>query len=149
MMHTNRVDWRNVPKKSSIIPLPETLASIPIMFAYPGATPDLLDAFIGKHGGVVVVSYGSGNVSENMYYAIKKAVENGLRVVLTTNCKYGGVFSEYGGIGGNQSLKDIGVIMTDDLGHYQAMVVASLLFANKNISKETNLQNYFSNKIMF
>ena len=64
------------------------------------------------------------------------------------DCKYGGVFSEYGGIGGNQSLKDIGVIMADDLSAYQAMIVGSLLFSNKNVSKEANLANFFSNKIM-
>ena len=149
MMHTNRIDWRNNPKRSSIIPIPARLASVPIVYAYPGASPDFLDGFFGKHEGLVVVSYGSGNVSESMYFAVKKAVENGLKVVLTTNCKYGGVFSEYGGIGGNQSLKDLGVIITDDLGPYHAMIVATLLFANQNVSKEVNQQIYFSNKIMF
>ncbi len=65
-----------------------------------------------------------------------------------TKCKYGGVFSEYGGIGGNQSLKELGVIMASDLNPYQAMIVASLLFGNSRINREINLQNYFSNKIL-
>jgi L-asparaginase len=147
-MHTNRIDWRNNPKKSSVIPLPDHLESVPIVYAYPGATENNLDGYIGKFLAVVVVSYGSGNVSIKMYTAIKKALENGLKVVLVTNCKYGGIYAEYGGIGGNQSLRDIGVIMADDLNAYQAMIVASLLFSNKNVSKETNLQNYFNNKIL-
>ncbi len=91
MMHTNRIDWLNNPKKSKIIPLPEKLASVPIVYAFPGATEDLLIGFVGKIKGVVVVAYGSGNVSENMYYAIKNVIEKGLYVVLVTNCKYGGM----------------------------------------------------------
>ncbi len=57
-MHTNRIDWRNKPKKSSVIPLPNKLASVPIVYAFPGAQEDLLDGFIGKHDGLVIVSYG-------------------------------------------------------------------------------------------
>lgn len=37
--------------------------------------------------GIVIVGYGTGNVSEPMYYAIQKAIKNGLKVVLVTNCK--------------------------------------------------------------
>lgn len=147
MMHTNRVDWLNNPKRSSIIPLPEKLESIPIVYAFPGATKDYLDGFINKYKGVVVVAYGSGNVSENMYYAIKSVIDNGLKVVLVTNCKYGGVYMEYGGIGGNGSLKDMGVIMAEDLNPFQAMVVATLLFGNKSLPEDINLEMFFSNKI--
>lgn len=81
-----------------------------------------------------------------MYQAIKNVIENEVKVVLVTNCKYGGVYAEYGGIGGNQSLKDLGVIMADDLNPFQAMVVATLLFSNEQISNES-FQSYFSNKI--
>ena len=119
------------------------------MHAFPGATKDYLDGFIGKYTGIVIVAYGSGKVSENMYYAIKNVIENGVKVVLVTNCKYGGVFSEYGGFGGNQSLRDLGVIMAEDLNQYQAMIVASLVFGNDKISKDQSIQNFFSNKILF
>ena len=87
-MHTNRIDWRNNPKRSSIIPLADKLASVPIIYAFPGATTDLLDGFIGKHQGIVIVSYGSGNVSENMYYAMKSAIEKGLKIVQVTSKAY-------------------------------------------------------------
>ncbi len=78
---------------------------------------------------------------------MKRAIEGRLKLILVTNCKYGGVFSEYGGTGGNQSLKDLGVLMANDLNAYQAMVVGTLLFQNDHISKEVNLANYFSNTI--
>lgn len=147
MMHTNRVDWLNNPKKSLIIPLPKTLESIPVVYAYPGATADYLDGFINKYKGIVVVAYGSGNVSENMYDAIKNVIENRVKVVLVTNCKYGGVYAEYGGKGGNQSLRDLGVIMASDLNPFQAMIVATLVFGNENLEDEDNFEKYFSNKI--
>ena len=61
---------------------------------------DCLNGFVGKFKGIVVVSYGSGNVNECMYNAIAKVIKEGLKVVLVTNCKYGGIYSEYGGLGG-------------------------------------------------
>lgn len=104
MMHTSRIDWLNNPKKSIVIPLPdelESVLSVPIIFAYPGATVNFLDGFIeNKFKAIVVVAYGSGNVNDNTYYAIKKVTEHGLKVVLVSNCKYGGIYAEYGGIGG-------------------------------------------------
>jgi L-asparaginase len=148
MMASNRVDWLNNPKKSSIIPLPEKLQSIPTVFAFPGATEDCLDGFVGKFKGIVIVAYGSGNVSEKMYLAIKKAITSGLKIALVTNCRYGGVYAEYGGVGGNQSLKDLGVFMANDLNPYQAMVVASLVFGNEKVENNPKsfLEKYFSNK---
>ena len=58
MMHTNRIDWLNNPKKSVLIPLPKKLAKVPIIHAFPGATEELLDGFINKYPGVVVIAYG-------------------------------------------------------------------------------------------
>jgi L-asparaginase/Glu-tRNA(Gln) amidotransferase subunit D len=71
-----------------------------MVYAFPGATSDCLDGFIGKFKAIVVVAYGSGNVNENMYSSIKRVIEKGLRVALVTHCKYGGIYAEYGGIGG-------------------------------------------------
>ena len=129
---------------------------VPIVYAYPGAQTDFLDGFVGKIKGIVVVGYGSGNVSINMYMAIKSVIEKGLKVCLVTNCKYGGVYQEYGGTGGNKSLSDLGVIMADDLNGYQAMVCASLLFDNEHVQQGDRtplefakyLEQFFSNKLV-
>lgn len=148
MMHTNRIDWLNNPKKSKNIPLPDQLASVPIVYAFPGATIDCLNGYAnGNFKGIVIVAYGSGNVNECMFKAIEKVISHGLKVVLVTNCKYGGIYAEYGGIGGNQSLKDLGVIMADDLNPYQAMAVASLVFGHEDIESNEELHSYFTNKI--
>lgn len=153
MMHTNRIDWLNNPRKSVIIPLPKKLANVPMVYAYPGASSDFLDSFIGRFKGLVVIAYGSGNVSVKMYEAIKKVIENNMKIVLVTNCKYGGVYQEYGGIGGNKSLKDIGVIMADDLNPYQAMICGSLTFDNEKLKDMRDSPEYyetfFSNKLAF
>lgn len=107
MMHIHSIAWYNKTVKSYIIPLPNRLESVPILYAYPGVTEDYLDGFLGgQFKGLVIVGYGSGNVCDNMYFAIKKATEKGVKVVLVTNCKFGGINSEYGGIGGT-NLKTI------------------------------------------
>jgi len=121
---------------------------IPIVYAYPGATEDYLNGYLNDFKGIVIVGYGSGNVSNGMYYAIKKAIEYKVKVVLVTNCKFGGVNPEYADIGGNQSLKELGVIMAQDLNAYQAMVIGSLVFGNEMLPSGANLENYFSNKIL-
>jgi L-asparaginase/Glu-tRNA(Gln) amidotransferase subunit D len=92
MINKNHIEWLNNSTISSIIPMPEKLSSIPIVYAFPGATSDCLDTYLNFKG-VIVVSYGSGNVSDQMYYAIKKLTDNKVKVVLTTNCRYGGVAS--------------------------------------------------------
>lgn len=105
IMHTNNIEWLNSPKKSPLIPLPsklEFVSSVPIVYAYPGATSTFLDGFRNKKEfkAIVLVAYGSGNVNDATYAAIKRVIESGVKVVLVTNCRYGGIFSEYGGIGG-------------------------------------------------
>lgn len=59
------------------------------------------------------------------------------------------MYAEYGGIGGNKSLSDLGVINADDLNAYQAMVVGTLLFENDEFlqENENQLDKFFSNKI--
>lgn len=106
IMHTNNIEWLNTPKKSPLIPLPsrlEHVSSVPIVYAYPGATATFLDGFRNSNEfkAIVVVAYGSGNVNDATYEAIKRVIESGVRVVLVTNCRYGGIFADYGGIGGN------------------------------------------------
>ena len=148
IMHSNRIIWLNNQKKSIIIPLPVKLHPVPIVQAFPGATENCLDGFLNTNFKcIVVVAYGCGNVNEAMHSAIENVINKGLQVVLVTNCKYGGVFSEYAGKGGSQSLRDLGVIMADDLNPYQAMLVAALVLDNERITKGTNLEIYFSNKL--
>lgn len=68
-----------------------------------------------------------------------------------------GVYQEYGGIGGNKSLSDIGVIMADDLNAYQAMICGTLLFENEElISQQPDgvltsefVSQYFTNKVVY
>jgi L-asparaginase len=45
MMHTNRIEWMNNPKRSEVIPLPsrcEYMTEVPVVYAYPGATSNCL-----------------------------------------------------------------------------------------------------------
>lgn len=103
IMHTNTIEWLNANKKSLVIPLPSRLdliSSVPIIYAYPNATANFLDGF-RTFKAIVIVGYGSGNVNDATYIAIKGIIEAGVKVVMVTNCRYGGMFPDYGGVGGN------------------------------------------------
>ena len=111
-MRPNRIDWLQTPHICKLVPLPDEMpASIPIVYSFPGATADCLDGFVDKFKAIVVVAYGSGNVNENMYLAIKKLIKTyGIKVVLVSNCKYGGVYAEYGGNGGKRRKKHVHLV---------------------------------------
>lgn len=150
MMHGDRIDWRKSLKRPVLIPLPNKLEPIPIICAYPGAPDYLLDVFLNKtFKAVIIIAYGCGNVSDDLYYSIKKAIDFGLKVILVTKCKFGGISPEYAGSGGNQSLIELGVLMAHDLNAYQAMVVASLVVGNSISKKSLYLESYFNNEITF
>lgn len=150
MMHGDKIDWRKSLKRPVLIPLPNKFEPIPIVCAYPGAPDYLLDVFLNKNfKAIVIIAYGCGNVSEDLYHSIKKAIELGIKVVLVTKCQFGGVNPEYAGLGGNQSLIEIGVLMAHDLNAYQAMVVASLVIGNSISKKNLYLENYFNNEITY
>jgi len=106
MMHLENIVWYNKASKCTKIPMPKKLESVPMLYAVPGATDSILDPFIDKFNALVVVAYGCGNVSNPMYYAIEKAINHGLKIILVTNCKFGGTSSEYGDIGGKIILND-------------------------------------------
>jgi L-asparaginase len=82
--------------------------------------------------GLVIVGYGCGNVNNETYELAKKAVEMGIVIILVTMVENGGVFSEYGGIGGVASLRELGVIPANELNYWRARLALILALSTTN-----------------
>jgi L-asparaginase len=83
---------------------------VDIVYAYAGADGRLLDALRAEGKGVVVAALGRGNTPLAMYEAIKRWIDVGKPVVITSRAARGRVGPTYGFPGGGRSLYDAGAI---------------------------------------
>jgi L-asparaginase len=121
-----KIIWYNNPVMPSTIPHNlDNLHDVPVLFCSPGSSYRYLN--LEEVKGMVIVGYGCGNVNNETYELAQKAVKNGIVVILVTMVENGGVFAEYGGIGGVASMKEIGVITANELNYWRARL--SLILA--------------------
>ena len=59
-----------------------------MLYCYPGMEPSLLDAFKG-YNGLVIVGTGLGNIPQELFPNVKKLIDAGVHVVITTQTLYG------------------------------------------------------------
>ncbi|MFW9906072.1 MAG: Glu-tRNA(Gln) amidotransferase subunit GatD, partial [Candidatus Thorarchaeota archaeon] len=63
---------------------------IGLIYHYPGIQPELIDHYIKTgYKGIVFAGTGLGHVSSYLIPSIKKAIDDGIIVVMTTQCLYG------------------------------------------------------------
>jgi len=73
--------------------------------------------------GVVLESFGRGNVPVEVYHVVKYLIEErGMPVIITSRCFKGRVLGVYGYIGGGKSLADIGAIFAQELSSMKARI---------------------------
>ncbi|WHU48376.1 asparaginase [Gordonia sp. L191] len=71
---------------------------VDVVALYPGADEVVIDALVaaGAHG-LVLEAMGSGNANQAIIAAVRRAVESGVRVVVTTRVAFGTIAPSYGG----------------------------------------------------
>ncbi len=137
-----RVVWFGRPRANPTFAVPEELPRVELVYCYPGADGSLLDAAVRLGAqGVVVCGYGIGNVNDPMYAAIRRAREAGVAVVLTSRVRTGRVYPVYGGVGGGGSLRELGVVLGNDLLPWKARVL--LMLGLSTTSDPAELQGLF------
>lgn len=100
-----------LPRPAAVDPAPLARFNVPILRAWPGAGPELVDFTIDSGvDGIVVEALGSGNVSEEMGRALVRAAEADIPVVISTSVPSGEVSLAYGGGGGGATLAQHGVL---------------------------------------
>lgn len=77
--------------------------------------------------GLVIEGMGRGNVPPNMVEGIKRAILERIPVVIVSRCLKGRVLDSYGYEGGGRQLRELGVILGDNLSGQKARIKLMLL----------------------
>lgn len=108
--------------------------NISLLQYFPGMSPSIFENVFLKSKGVVVAGSGLGHVNEHMLVLIRKAVNNGVKVVMTSQCLHGQTNMSIYNTG--RDLIKAGVISVSDMLPETAYV--KLMWAMANV-KESDL----------
>lgn len=124
-----------VPK---FAPLPSLSGfRVPVLAGYPGATAELLDYAVDTGvDGVVIEALGSGNMSAELGQAARRALQQGIPVVVATRVPHGAVQLAYGGGGGGATLAEHGAISARTVHPGQARLALIIALATGTAPEE-------------
>lgn len=72
--------------------------------------------------GIVIEAMGRGNIPPQMVPGVRNAISKGVPVVIVSRCFEGRVFDSYGYPGGGRNLRELGVILGDNLNGQKARI---------------------------
>jgi L-asparaginase len=137
-----QVTWFGRPERGPRFAIPDELPKVELIYVYPGADGRLIDAAVSQGAeGIVVCGYGIGNVNLPVFEAIERARKNGVLIVLTTRVAEGRVYPVYGGEGGGNSMRKLGVVFGEDLLPWKARIL--LMLALTVTDEPAEIQRYF------
>ncbi len=103
------------------------LPDVKIVPMYAGADGSMVKAAAATEArGIVVQALGMGNVNKPVFAEIKKAIAEGIIVVISTRVAGGEVMPVYGFEGGGKTLANAGAIFASDLSPQKARILLML-----------------------
>ncbi|MEG2018805.1 MAG: asparaginase, partial [Clostridium sp.] len=93
--------------------------------------------------GLVIEAMGRGNMPPLMALSVKKAIDQGVAVVIVSRCYKGRVLDSYGYEGGGKQLRDMGVIFGDSMPGQKARI--KLILALGKTRKMEEIRKIFEN----
>lgn len=100
-----------------------------ILYYYPGMRPDLVDALLEKgYRGIVIAGTGLGHVNKPLYPALRRAVADGVHVVMTVQTLWG--YTQMYVYDTGRDLLDIGVVPLDNMLPETALMKLSWVLAH-------------------
>lgn len=97
-----------------------------------------------KPKGLIIEGFGRGNVPPKLVPYIKKLLDNGTIIIISTRCHLGRVLGIYSYVGGGKFLENIGVLLSGDLKPHKAYILLGLLLgANYPKDKIKNILQKF------
>lgn len=96
---------------------------VPLLKSYAGMDRTLIECCRTSGAqGIVIEAFGVGNVTPQVYYALKEAAEAGMPVVLVSRCPVGRIEHLYAYEGAGKHLHEAGVIFADFLNGQKARI---------------------------
>jgi glutamyl-tRNA(Gln) amidotransferase subunit D len=87
---------------------------VTIIYYYPGMKPDVVDALVETgYRGIVIAGTGLGHVNRPLFPALKRAVDQGVHIVMTVQTLWG--FAQMYVYDTGRDLLDIGVVPLDNM----------------------------------
>jgi L-asparaginase len=126
--------YRNSEQKLNI-KIDELSAKVDLIKCVSGMDGRLIDFCVSEGDkGIVIEAMGRGNIPLEMVQGVKNAINNNIAVVIVSRCFEGRVFPSYGYEGGGKELRNLGVILGDNMNGQKARI--KLILA---LSKTSNL----------
>ena len=122
--------------KTVKVALPKTLVKVPLFNTFPGDDGSSIKHAVDDGAkGIAVAGLGAGNVSKEVFEAVKYALSKNVPVVIGTRVYEGGVYPMYGSEGGGSTLMKAGAFLSKDLALNKARLLL-LLGVSNGMSKE-------------
>lgn len=104
---------------------------------YPGMSPEIIDRIVDMgYKGIVLESFGTGNIpigEKSLIPPIKRAIEKGVAIVVTSQCEYGYTEDIYPS---GRLLKKMGAVLAYDMTVEAALVKLMWVLGNAHTPRE-------------
>jgi len=124
---------RDLGRQVKIDPVYDERATI--LYYYPGMNPDLVEAIIDRgYRGIVIAGTGLGHVNKPLYPALRRAVEQGVHVVMTVQTLWG--YAQMYVYDTGRYLLDAGVVPLDNMLPETALMKLCWVLGHTNEHQE-------------
>lgn len=121
--------------------LKKDIPRVDIIKCYSGADGTFIDASVNAGAkGIVLEGVGRGQVSPYMMDSIKRAINSGVVVVVTTSAEEGKVYPSYSYLGSAYDLQQNGVILGEDYDSKKARIKLAVLLASVDKVEQANFK---------
>lgn len=110
---------------------------VDIVAIHPGCEATHIDASLDAGAkGIVLAALGSGNANARVVQAVKRCVEKGVPVVVSSRVPVGRLVAGYGGGGGGHDMGEVGAVHSRTLRPGQARILLASLIASSASREE-------------
>lgn len=126
----NQIVIYRKPTLRRMFQIPKLEERVDLILLVLGIDARYIDASIqSKAAGIVLEAFGRGNANTVIVDGVRRAVNNGIPVIVTSRCPAGRVAPIYGG-GGGKDLEEVGAIFAGDLSGVKARILLMVLLAD-------------------
>ena len=126
----NQIVIYRKPTLRRMFQIPKLEERVDLILLVLGIDARYIDASIqSEAAGIVLEAFGRGNANTVIVDGVRRAVNNGIPVIVTSRCPAGRVAPIYGG-GGGKDLEEVGAIFAGDLSGVKARILLMVLLAD-------------------